>query len=692
MKMASSPLSETRAALLNISHAEKMIDPSQVKTEISSEAVTNFSHVKTTSISQNATHDPEHVAPMRHAKHAQTSLDTDIKSPAKLQHNRQSPSSINFEFSRSPRKFSSPDRRFPVKPYSPQRHSTTIQSPSIEDVLRDNEGITKAIETLEGKGSDTEDEKSSDDTLLSKGGSPGADNDHSNLDDTITSTFSSFSAIPDMTTFSELRQNTFRNIDASVAARNQMTPSTYRRSLVLPFYEKHNDDGNTTNLLEFTADVDKYTSNPSPAKLARQSVLYNKKLLDMTLNSSPSVKRHTITNLLDFDIPPAPTPRSLPTITPRELESLKSGFLSEISSLKASLSGKEAEVFSLKSAVADAEKRVGESLEQLREEQGQRQQLSADKDEWEKSWREMENMMRGLNEKILHCEQDREELEGRLAESDARRHAAELMAQEAESRVAKLKAGRSSPESENKPQAISEDKMTEIAVERVSKELHARYKEKHEEKVASLKKSYERRWDRKVNELEKRVEDLLKENERLKSEQENKTDDVASALLDKISQNLEKIKELEEKVESTQNENIELQNFLSNERLEKDKLIQTVEEMLPLISSFDELLIKMEKTQCSQQIKSPTSTNDPAPSGENLRGSISKSSGIRAPMCHANIGESRIGRGGFGLPATKESRARSTSTMSRPLSGFACKSGIMSSIERMGSHKGRGKC
>ncbi|TQS37532.1 hypothetical protein Golomagni_01985 [Golovinomyces magnicellulatus] len=678
--MASSPLSETRAALLNISHAEKMIDSSQVKTEMSSEAATNFLHVKTSSISQNVTHDPENIAPMRHAKHlAQTSLDTDLTSPTKLQSNRQSPSSANFELSRSPRKFSSPDRRFPVKPYSPQRHSSTIQSPSIEDVLRDNEGITKAIEILEGKGSDTEDEKCSDDTLLSKGGSPGADNDHSNLDDTITSTFSSFSAIPDMTTFSELRQNTIRNIDASVAMRSQMTPATYRRSLVLPFYDRNNDDGNTTNLLEFTADVEKYTNNPSPAKLARQSVLHNKKLLDMTLSSSPSVKRHTITNLLDFDIPPAPTPRSLPTITPRELESLKSGFLSEISSLKASLSGKEAEVFSLKSAVADAEKRVGESLEQLREEQGQRQQLSADKDEWEKSWREMENM-------------DREELEGRLAESDARRHAAELMAQEAETRVAKLRAGRCSPESENKSQAISEDKMTEIAVERVSKELHARYKEKHEEKVASLKKSYERRWDRKVNELEKRVEELVKENERLKSEQDTKSDDVASALLDKINQNLAKIEELEVKVESTQNENTELQNFLSNERLEKDKLIQTVEEMLPLISSFDELLVNMEKTQCSQQMKPPTPSNDPAPSVENLRGSISKSSGIRAPMCHANIGESRIGRGGFGLPATKESRARSTSTMSRPLSGFACKSGIMSSIERMGSHKGRGKC
>ena len=52
----------------------------------------------------------------------------------------------------------------------------------------------------------------------------------------------------------------------------------------------------------------------------------------------------------------------MPSITPRELESLKSNFLSEISSLKASLSGKEAEVQSLKTAVGDAEKRVSYSF------------------------------------------------------------------------------------------------------------------------------------------------------------------------------------------------------------------------------------------------------------------------------------------------------------------------------------------
>lgn len=83
----------------------------------------------------------------------------------------------------------------------------------------------------------------------------------------------------------------------------------------------------------------------------------------------------------DFEIPPAPTPRSIPTITPRELESLKSGFMSEISSLKATLSGKEAEVASLKKAVADAERRVGEALEEVRNEAARKEALEIEQAE-----------------------------------------------------------------------------------------------------------------------------------------------------------------------------------------------------------------------------------------------------------------------------------------------------------------------
>jgi chromosome segregation ATPase len=132
----------------------------------------------------------------------------------------------------------------------------------------------------------------------------------------------------------------------------------------------------------------------------------------------------------------------MPSITPRELESLKSSFLSEISGLKASLSGKEAEVQSLKAAVGDAEKRVGDSLEQVREERNLKNQLAAEKDEWEKRGREMEAILRNVKEEIVHGEREREGLEGRLEESERRREAAEMMAQEAESKMAGMKAGK----------------------------------------------------------------------------------------------------------------------------------------------------------------------------------------------------------------------------------------------------------
>ncbi|RKF61739.1 putative smc domain-containing protein [Erysiphe neolycopersici] len=623
-------------------------------------------------------------------------ISTDHETLSSVKFTSSRPSSIclkNFELSRSPRKLSSPDRRFPVKPYSPPKQPPTAQSPSIEDVLHNNEGISKVIEILEGKNSDNDndEDRCSDDTLTSGKSTLVADDDSSNMDDTIISTYSTFSAVPDLTMFSRLRQNTIASNENTTILKSLMTPATSRRSLSKPLYEKGREEGYTTNLLDFTSDVDKFTDASSPARIARHLAMQGMKPLDASLVTSPSVKRHTLSNLIDFEIPPAPTPRSIPTITPRELESLKSGFLCEISSLKASLSGKEAEVLSLKSAVGDAEKRVGESLQQFREEQSHRQQLAADKENWETRGREMESLLRSLQEQILLSEQNRDELEGRLAESDARRHAAELMAQEAESRVAALRAGRSSPENETKSQgAISEGKLVELAVENVSKELHALYKDKHEAKVAALKKSYERRWDKRVQELEKQVEDLIKENKELKVDQNDK---LVEAMSKSNDQNMEKINELEAKFQITQCENSELKNFLKKERAEKEKLVQTVEEMIPLIASFDELLGNMDKkSPPTQPNKFSAQSLDQGSNTDNPRGGQSKTSGIRAPMCHSNIGESRIGKGGFGVPAPRENRSRSTSSMARPLSGIACKSGIMTSIERMGSNKGRGKC
>lgn len=117
--------------------------------------------------------------------------------------------------------------------------------------------------------------------------------------------------------------------------------------------------------------------------------------------------------------------------------------------------------------------------------------------------------------------------------------------------------------------------------------------------------------------------------------------------------------------------------------------------MIPLVAAFDEMLANMDSAPQSvvnipqqKQSQQPTTV-------ENLRGSISRASGLRAPTSISNVapGESRIGRGGFGAPAgSSHERSRSGSSQGmRPGSGLGVRSGIMSSIEKMGNHRGRGE-
>lgn len=645
-------------------------------------------------------------------------------SPLRLLKSRASPTSNSSsprkasDSLKSPRKMS--DKRFPVKPSisapppRPPPENEKQVAPvettlSIDDVLRNNEGLTKAIailedgdsenESLHAEGSHTQMERERADSY-----------DEHSMDDTMVSTFSDFSAIPDMTSFAKLGHTPSRLSALQPTPRrnplNAHTPAKARRPMSYspsPTPRAHNyeqysrDDGNTENLLDFTEQFNNFSgrSRQSPNKNGRHSPSKHNTMPDMTSGwpSTPAVNRHTMSNLLDFDIPPAPTPRSMPSITPRELESLKSGFLSEISSLKASLSGKEAEVNSLKTAVGDAEKRVGESMEQVREERDSKEQLAAEKEEWEKRGREMEAVLRNVKEEILHGERERDELEGRLEETERRREAAEVMAQEAESKLAAMRAGKTpvsdSPKSKS-GECSCDGRAVEIAVEKVSRELHTLYKDKHETKVAALKKSYERRWDKKVTELENQVEDLTRENEEIRRDAtmtkvDPKSATLAAEELEKHAARDARVIEMEAELEglgqviqSVKHDNSELRQLLEEERVEKNKLVQTVEEMLPVLASFDEMLA--EKMNNQPTVTSPTAKRQS--NVENLRGSISRASGLRAPSKPPSSGgESRIGRGGFGMPAPARSG-----------SGLGHRSGgLMAGIERMGSHKGRGE-
>ncbi|PBP17557.1 hypothetical protein BUE80_DR011651 [Diplocarpon rosae] len=685
----------------------------------------NLSPIKVPRLAANSPVEREHTSPLKMLKSRASLIST-----SQMARNDQSPAKTS-------RKLSSPEKRFPVKPSSPIRVASPTKAASpemerilnIEDVLRDNEGLTKAIEILEDGDSDCNDDHPLEATLISFEAAQEYQEGPS-MDDTMISTLSEFSAVPDMTMFAKIGHSPTKFAELGPTPRRAPlnTPATLRRpanansSSPTPHghrYGRSKDGESDTNLiLDFTKQFNGFAVRAqaqSPARQGRNSPLKGSTTTpDISWASTPSIKRHTMSNLLDFDIPPAPTPRSMPSITPRELESLKSNFLSEISSLKASLSGKEAEVQSLKTAVGDAEKRVGETMEQVREERDLKEQLAAEKEEWEKRGREMEAVLRNVKEEIVNGERDRDELEGRLDESERRREAAEIMAQEAESKMAGMKAGRTTTSSDSSDSKSGEcvcgenggngGRAVEIAVEKVSRELHTLYKEKHETKVSALKKSYERRWDKKITELEHQVEDLAQENEELKRDITMTKVDPRRAI--EVNEDLEraaaregKAKELEAELEglsqeiiSVKHDNSDLRKLLEEERIEKSKLVQAVEEMIPLVAAFDDVLANMDSVPATLPAIPIPQAQAQHSNVENLRGSISRASGLRAPTGIAKPGgESRIGRGGFGGLATAgSSRDRSGSGQgSRPGSGLGYRSGIMNNIEKMGSYKGR---
>lgn len=573
---------------------------------------------------------------------------------------------------RSPRKVS-PEKRFPVRISDPQEAADSpAKQMDLEDVLRQNEGLKKAIEIFEDEQSAME---------VDEAGAEAA-----GPDDTMMSTFSTFSAVPSAAMFSRGGQSPAKStVTGGLTPRGRLDVSPSRAKRSAP----SRDSESTINLLmDFTEQL----RNPQRMSPSKRDNLSGAR---STPNGTGTPSR-TFNNLIDFDIPPMPTPRSVPSITPRELESLKSKFLSEISSLKASLSGKEAEVQSLKTAVGDAEKRVGESMEQLREERSLKEQVIAEKEDWESRGREMEGVLRTAKEEIVLGQREKEELEQKLDESEKRREAAEMLHQEAESKMAGMRAGkdvdRASPEKAKSPGASS-TRDVEVAVERVARELHGLYKSKHETKVAALKKSYEARWDKKIRELERRIEELVEDNDKLRVGRDNTLTKVMPGSADveerkaQAAKDGATIKELEadiqrlEAVVSTvQRDNGDLRGLLEKERVEKGELVQLAEEMMSMQSfvgggSSAGGVAAATPAPASAR-RTTLQENQPPVANEFKTPRANRSSGLRAP--------------GTGLRAPHERTKSSGGGGALPRPGSIARSGIMSSIEQMGSHRRRG--
>ncbi|KAI0185751.1 hypothetical protein EV127DRAFT_440936 [Xylaria flabelliformis] len=600
---------------------------------------------------------------------------------------------------KSPRKWS-PDKRFPVKVNSsPPLEKPNVQPDvqhreiTLEDAVADNKDLAQAIRIFEDEDTIMENvDGEGNDTFMSTGREQDQveDDEQAGPDDTMISTFSTFSAVPNLTMFARIGHTPtkFANVSATPSSRGRSDLSSEET----PRPAARRDSAVSTNLLDFTDQIHNFSSRYAEqmSNLRRGSPT---KSLAGTIPVTPKQRQN---NLLDFDIPPLPTPRSIPTITPRELESLKSGFNSEISSLKASLSGKEAEVLSLKTAVADAEKRVGECMEELREVKAVKEGLAEQQEEWEKRGKEMESVLRKVKEEIVRSQCERDQLESKFEESEKRREAAEIMAQEAESKMAAMRAGKvntdvSSNAANKSPEKnkVPGSREVEIAVEKVSRELHSLYKSKHESKISALKKSYENRWSKKVHELEDKIEELLDENEKLRAGRDatmtkvdpNQTvideERKAQAIKDstQIRELNAEIQKLDAVITSVKSDNQELRVLLEKERVEKGELVQLAEEMMSMQS-----FCHVEAPPPSPPAAKP---QPPPPTTNNFRSSISRPSGLRAPGSVKKPTDSRIG--GLG------SERKAGGGLLRPGSGTAGRSGIMSSIEKMGNYRGRGE-
>jgi chromosome segregation ATPase len=335
-------------------------------------------------------------------------------------------------------------------------------------------------------------------------------------------------------------------------------------------------------------------------------------------------------NLLDFELPPPPTPRSLPTVTIRELESVKSQFQSQVSSLTASLSGKEAEIDALSRAIADAERRVGEAQETVRDERSAREYAEAQMVDWKSKGEEVQKLLQEVQSEIDRNGAEREELLARLAEAEKRAEDAENRSSELETKVIEAESKNvdmttfihDDEGAENKKiyseiecQAAIAEKVNEVA-----RDLHTAYKAKHEKKIKALKDNYQKKADERCKELkiqiirlERQVEDAEKkrdntfskitpgeyhENQGLSPSKPARNAEDAQKLeaqRAEIENFKAKLAGLQSELQSLRKSHDTLVEDLEAERIEKGELVAAAEQMLSMCGE------KMEELQQGQE-------------------------------------------------------------------------------------------
>ncbi|KAG0637560.1 central kinetochore-associated-domain-containing protein [Tuber brumale] len=402
----------------------------------------------------------------------------------------------------------------------------------------------------------------------------------------------------------------------------------------------------TTNLLlDFTQQFDAITSRPpmpttplhrrtksaSPAKGGKTSP--SKFALPP---ATPTEKKFF--NLLDFSPGALASPRSVPSITPREVDQLKASFASQLSQLRAELNGREAEIIGLRDALRQSEVRYADANNGMKQ---QEDEFEEERNNWQNTKIELrqlfetervekETLIREMEKREDELRMLRERAEDALKELADAKHRVTYAEDEAvrakkEAETAWKHAEKTQPSGSATPSSLDSINV-QTEVEKVARELHSLYKAKHETKVTALKKSYEARWEKKVIGLQTELDTQRRRCGELEAQIQRKNEEEMTANIKYSASNAEELAALRDEVKRLGEE-------LKAERREKGELVGAVEELLSIQASSSaagggELAEEREKV--SRRVARV--------SGVGFGGSIGSNSGLKSEIERMGVG------------------------------------------------------
>lgn len=469
--------------------------------------------------------------------------------------------------------------------------------------------------------------------------------DDTNIDDTR---FSAFSAVPDPTMFTRMPLNNHRpssDISAATTPRQSRSPTRTQATPSL--------------LIDFTQPL--HPSSTHPPRLSPSRTVPNL-LTHMNSQRSPAnhrresaspVKQSNLLNLLDFELPPPPTPRSAPAFSHRDVETLKATHQAQLQALKAKLSGREAEVDVLKTAVEDAERQASEARETAQAQTRRCDQAEQEKADWERRGQEVETLLKTVKEEVLRSEEEREALAERTAEIETKLEESEAVNLDLRAKLASIP---TADGTDNAPSIVDGPQIQQLVqaqldnkIDAISRELHSVYKKKHESKVAVLKKSYEARGEKRCAELRARLDELAKKNEELSTSlstdatitpstsRQNQVSDPSATVVkyEADVRNLNaRLADQQSQMEMLRGRHAQTLLELEAERVEKGDLVAAVDEMLSLQAGDTSIIDDFRKSIAR-------------PSGMRIPGSASAARPVKSLLP-----ESRAGSDKLKMPAT----------------------------------------